>query len=115
MTVDRDPSLESLFEIAKQDLSGEAFTAQLMSRIDRLRRRLVIGWSCVGLVLVLCAWLIAAPLQDAVPVVTRILPSTLVDLDNSRLAQIFAPVNSIGGLVAFGLIGLRTAYRKIFS
>lgn len=114
MTIDHDPTLEALFGIAKQDLAEEAFTAQVMSRIDSQRRRAVVGWSCVALVLVSCAWLISIPLLDAVSLVSQFLPSSLIDIEDSRIAQVFAPINSIGGLVVLGLVSLRAAYRKIF-
>lgn len=114
MTNDHDPRLETLFAISEQDLAEEAFTANVMSHIDRMRRRTAALWGGVALVLAICAWLISIPLLNAMSLVTQILPSTLVDLDNSWLAQVFAPINSIGGLVVLGLIGLRAAYRKIF-
>lgn len=115
MTIDRDPTLQGLFDVAKQDLAEEAFVAQVMSQIDSLRRRAVIGWICVGLVSVICGWWLARMLQDAVNVLTQVLPLTLIDLDIGWPAQFLAPVNSIAGLVALGLLGLRRAYREIFS
>lgn len=115
MTIDRDPALQTLFANAKKDLPGEAFTDEVITRVDKLRRRSVIGWICVGLVLVACAWLLSAPLQDAVHLLTQILPVSLIDLGESWLARTLSPVNSIAALLALGLLGLRMAYRKIFS
>ena len=115
MTIDRDPQLQHLFDVAKKDLVGDAFAAQVMSRIDHLRRRAVIGWICVGLVLAPVAWLLAAPAQNAVQLLTQVLPVSLVDLDDRWLAQFLSPINSVATLVALGLLGLRMAYSKIFS
>jgi len=114
MTTDQDPMLRSLFEIAKQDLSGDEFSADVMAQIDKLRRRTIIGWACVILLLAPAVWLLAAPLQEAVQLLTQVLPRSLIELDDSLLAQVLSPVNSVAGLVALGLLGLRFAYKKIF-
>lgn len=115
MTTDRDPTLQSLFEVAKQDFAGDAFTDQVMLRIDTLRRRTVIVWVCVGLVAVAFTWSLAAPILHTVNLATQILPETLIELDDRTLAQILAPVNSIAGAVGLGFLGLRLAYKKVFS
>lgn len=115
MTIDRDPELESLFEIAAVDLTGEEFAADVMRRIDTLRRRTVVGWICVGLVAAAFAWILAGPLLHAVNLATEILPESLVEVDDQTLAQIFAPVNSVAGAVGLGFLGLRMAYKAIFS
>jgi hypothetical protein len=39
----------------------------------------------------------------------------LIDLNDRLLAQILLPVNNIASVLALGLIGLRIAYRRIFS
>lgn len=108
---DRDLRLETLFADAKQDLVGEAFTAQVMSRTDKMKRRAVIGRIFVAMVIGLLAIL----LEDSVQLLTLNLASSVIDLDDRLLAQILSPLNNIGALLAFGLVGLRMAYRKIFS
>jgi len=115
MTTDRDPTLETLFANANQALAGEVFAAQVMSQIDKLRRGAVIGWICVLLVLITFTWLLATSLQDAADLLTGIFPLSLIDLDNRWLARILSPVNSVAGLIALGVLSLRTAYRKIFT
>ena len=107
----RDPTLLALFTDARQDLAGEAFTAQVMSRTDKLKRRAVVGRIFIALVIGLLAIL----LEDSVQLLTLNLASSVIDLDDRLLAQILSPLNNIGSLLAFGLIGLRIAYRKIFS
>jgi hypothetical protein len=86
-----------------------------MSQIARRKRRAVIAWICVGLTLITSAWLIATPIQDAVYLLTQGLTLALIDLDNRWLAQLLLPVNNVAGVLALGLMGLRIAYRKIFS
>lgn len=115
MTIEHDPTLQSLFDIARQDHEGDAFAARVMSRIDRSRRRAFIGWSTVGVALATCAWLVATPLLDALPLVTELVPATVIELDNSWFSQVFAPINSIAGLVALGAIVLRSIYRRLVS
>ena len=115
MTTDRDPLLESLFAAARQDLAGEEFADDVMLRIDKLRRRAIIGWIFVGVVAAAIAFMLSGPIVLAVNLTTQILPESLIELHDRRLAQVFAPVNSIAGVVGLGLLGLRVAYRKIFS
>ena len=115
MTDDRDPTLQALFTNARQDLAGEEFTARVMSKADKLKHRAVIGWVCVGLALVSCAWLLAAPLQDSVHLLTQALTLSLINLDDRWLAQILSPMNNVASALALGLIGLRIAHRKVFS
>jgi hypothetical protein len=114
MTTDRDPALQSLFAIARQDLAGDAFANQLMSHIDRLRRRVLIAWVCAGLLSAAFAVFLTEPVLQAVNLATQFLPESLLELDNRVVAQFLAPLNSIAGLVALGVLGLRMAYKKIF-
>lgn len=115
MTADRDPALQELFDVAKQDLAGEAFVTQVMSQIDSLRTRVMVGWICVGLVLAPIAWLLSGPLLVATDLAMQILPESLIELDNRWLAKLLSPVNSVAGIVGLGILGLRLAYRKIFA
>ena len=114
MTVDRDPKLQELFDVATQTMPEEPFVADVMSQVDRARRKAVIVWIGVGLVLIACLWLLAAPVQDAVQLLTQALSISLVDLGDRWLARIISPANSVAGLVALGLLGLRAGYRKLF-
>lgn len=115
MTTDRDPILQSLFTIAKQDCLEDEFTDRVISRIDKLRRRALIGWVAAGLVSAGFALALTEPLLYTVNLATQVLPRSLLELDNSIAAQLVAPVNSIAGIVALCLLGLRMAYKKIFS
>ena len=115
MTIDRDPGLETLFAVAKQELSGEEFTASVMVRIDRARRRTVIGWIGGGIVAAVFAGVAAGPLIDAVNLGMQILPESLIEVDDQALSQIFAPVNSVAGAVGLGFLGIRMVYKAVFS
>ncbi|MDH3433192.1 MAG: hypothetical protein OEM60_05010 [Gammaproteobacteria bacterium] len=114
MSTDRDPVLQSLFVIARQDCTEDEFTKQVTSRIDNLRRRALIGWIAAGLVSAALAVLLTEPVLYTVNLATQILPRSLLDVDDHILARVLAPMNSIAGLVALGLLGLRLAWKKIF-
>ena len=115
MTDERNPTLQRLFRDASTDLPADAFLDQVMSQIDRARRRTLLAWCCVGIVFFAGAWLLAGPLTSVVTIAMQILPDRLVTLDDNWVSQLIAPVNSIAGVVALVFLGLRLAYRKIFT
>lgn len=115
MTSERDPMLEALFDRAKQDAIDDDFTDQVRSRIDGLRRRALVGWTAMGLALLVVLALMAGPLTSAASLVTGLLPEALVGVDDQLMAQILAPVNSIAGALGLGFLILRLAFKKIFS
>ncbi len=114
MTTDRDPQLESLFQDAEEEFPDEAFTSRVMSAVNIRRRRSIVGWVISGLVLVSCAWCLVLILQDAVFLLTQVLPETIIDMDNRWAAQLLAPVNSVSGLLGLAAVGLWVAFRKLF-
>ena len=114
MTIDRDPQIMSLFQSAEEDFPDEVFTSRVMSAVDNRRRRSIVGWVISGIVLASCAWLLVLILQDAVFLLTQILPETLVDVDNRWVAQLLAPINSVSGLIGLGALGLWVAFRRLF-
>ena len=117
MTDERDPRLESMFDAAREELAGEEFAADVMARVDRLRRRALIGWAAVAVLLLAGAWLLSGPLTGAVGLVTQLLPQSLVEFEagNELFAQLLAPINSVAAAVALGAFALRFAYKKIFG
>lgn len=115
MSDDRDPLIQNLFAIANEDLEDQAFTEAMMLRIAKQQRLTIIQWVCIGLIMVVCLWLFAAPIQDVVYLLTRGLTISLVDVDEPILGQISSPVNSVATLVALCLIVVRQTLRKIFS
>jgi hypothetical protein len=56
MKIEQDPLIRRLFDLAGQEAVGEDFIADVMARIEALRRRTIILWGCVVLVLVGVAW-----------------------------------------------------------
>ena len=115
MTDDRDPTLQALFADAQQDLRDDPFAEQVMEKVARLKRRRALGWIGVDLLLVVCVWLLAEPLQNAVYLIMPRLTTILVELENRLLAEILLPVNNVASVLVLGLMALRSAYRRIFS
>ena len=115
MSTDRDAGLQALFAQAQEEFEAQAFTDNVMARIDRLRKRTMYGWAAGGIVLVAVAAVIAGPVQDAVALTTQFLPQSLIDVENRWAEQLLSPINSIAGVVAICLLGLRAAYKKLFS
>ena len=114
MSTDRDPGLQALFDSTREELPLDAFTEQVMSQIDSARRRSIVFWSCVGLVVAVVGWFLAAPVQDAVNLLTQILPESLIDVEDEFLAQLLSPVNSVAVPIALGFLALRALYKKVF-
>ena len=59
-------------------------------------------------------WFVAAPVQDAVNLLTQILPESLVEVEDEFLAQLLSPVNSVAVPIGLGFLLLRSLYKKIF-
>ena len=114
MTAERDPLLESVFTRATQDLAPDDFADRVMLRIDRSRRRSIVGWAMVGLAAVACAWILSGSLLQAVYLGMQILPESLFEFESQPIARLFAPLNSVAGAVGLGMLGLWTGYRRIF-
>lgn len=114
--MERDPLLQRLFDIANQDLAGDAFIAGVMAQIDALRRRAIIAWSVAGLVLAVAAWLLTPTLVGAVGLLSQALPQSLIEVEDTSamVNQVFGPLNSVAAVVAVTALVIVYAYRKIF-
>ncbi|MDJ0653856.1 MAG: hypothetical protein QNJ40_06875 [Xanthomonadales bacterium] len=108
---ERDPALSGLFANATEDLDGESFTQAVMDETIRLRRRHRMGWIALGVVAVLMAFV----MQDLVVDFSQALAHPLFTIDHRLMAEMLAPVNSIGGLLSMAVLALRLAYRRIFN
>ena len=112
MTDDRDPLLQTLFADAQQDLDGEAFSARVMVQTRNMRYRIAAGFFCFVMVLATGAWFLAIP-QELALLVAQVLTSALIDLGDSWVAWVLAPVNNIGSLLVISAKALRVAWKKI--
>lgn len=114
MTDDRDPMLQALFADAREELADDGFTARLMSRVDRLARLARLRRIGIAVLVIICAWFAAAPVQMAAWAVIRGLSYPLIPLDGGWIAILIAPANTYAGLLVLFLLSLRTAYRAVF-
>jgi hypothetical protein len=116
MTMDRDPLLQQLFDLANRDLHGTAFIAGVMSQIDALRRRAIVAWIAAGLVLAVAAWLLTPTMVAAVGLLSQALPQSLVEVDTppALVGHLLSPLNSIAAVVAVTVLVVVFAYRRLF-
>lgn len=113
MNDERDPLLQSLFAQADQPLPDEHFSADVMSRIEKRGRMVVLGRFGIIAVLVLFELLLSAPLQNTVGALIDVLSTSLIKLDSEWLSVVVAPLNSIAGLIGMMLLGFQGLYRRM--
>jgi hypothetical protein len=104
-------SLQQMFASADTQLAGDTFSRQVMSRTDKLKRRRVI----IRLLMALAVALAGIPLEDYVLDTARFLGSSLLELDDTLIAELLAPVNSVGGMLSLVLLALRAGHKRLFS
>ena len=114
MTEDRDPMLQSLFADAERTTEDETFVARVIVEIDRVQRRAFAIRIGIGVLFVMCAWLLSGPLHTAVHLLNRLLFTPIFDLDSALLSDMLLPVNSVALVLVLGLFGLRLVYKRIF-
>jgi hypothetical protein len=117
---ERDPAIQNLFATAEQDLGGERFVAKVMQKAGSTNRYglagadiVRIGWVVASFVLFV--WLVQAPLQSAIRLLSAGLTRPLLDLGDTWFLIVLAPVNTAGSLFALGLLGFALAFRRIFT
>ena len=112
---DQDPKLQALFAQPLDSLAeapaNDAFTEEVMQQTDRLKRKRIILRICLALALAL----LSPPLQDFALATAQTLVLSLVDLENRLLAQLLAPLNTVGGLLSVVLLVLRAAHKRLFT
>lgn len=113
MSDERDPLLESLFAQADVEVQANDFDAKVMAKVERRRRNVLVGRVALVALLIAFEFLLSAPLQNSVGVVTDALSASLLDIGNEWLAVIVAPLNSVAGLLGVLLVGLHTFYRRV--
>ena len=107
----RDPQLQALFAQAYTEPPAHPFTEQVLSQTNKLRRRAIFMRVALAALLML----IAIPLEDLALEFTQLLIVSLVEIDNQLVAELLAPVNTVGGALSFTLLLIRAAHRKLFT
>lgn len=107
---DRDPHLATLFAEAAAAAPEATFAGVVVQRTNVARRRRIARRIAIGVLLSL----IAVPLQDLVLASALVLAVQLVEMEAGLVAQLLAPINSVGGLLSAVLLTLRASHRRIF-
>lgn len=115
MTDDRDLTLQNLFNEAEYELESEAFVGWVMIRTRSRRKRLMAGGVATALLLAVCVWLLALPVQQFVYLTAQFLTTTLINLGDSWVAWVFAPVNNIASLTVLSFKAIRVGWKKKIS
>lgn len=115
MTDDRDPMLQALFAEARQELDGEAFTAQVMARSRVTGYRKAAGWLAAALVLVVCAGFLVMPLHELAGLLAQGLTTALIDLGDGWWSLVISPINSVASVLVLGFKVARMGMTRIRS
>ena len=87
-----------------------------MAKIEKDRRRTVVGWMIGGLLLVPIAWWLTGPVISIFGLAAQLLPDTLIEVEpTSLMAQLTAPINSIGFVVGMVFLVAFRFYWKLRS
>lgn len=110
----RDPTLETLFSEANQELEGETITAQVMNRTRNRLVTLAAGGALVTLVVVLLGWYVfAMPLLEFAVLISQFLTNPLINLGEGWVALVFLPINNLASLsVLLAKVSL-TAWKRL--
>jgi hypothetical protein len=115
MMDERTPELERLFAAANRNLADEAFVADVMAKTSKWNTPRIAMAITVCVVAAPIAWLVSAPLYEALQWLMRLLAEPLVDAGSGVVPSIVLPINSIGAVVALVFLALRTLTRRLFS
>ena len=113
MNDERDPLLESLFSQAEHELVEDKFTVQVMDRVKKRRRNVLIGRVAIVALIIVLELLLSTPLQNTAGVMTQALSTSLIEVESEWLTLVFAPLNSIAGLIGMVLLGMQFLYRRM--
>ena len=115
MTDDKDPALQALFDAAPTAAPSYAFVEQVMSDIDRQRRKTVAGWVLAAVLMVPVAWWLSGPVVSTLSLAAQLMPDSLITFENDMLEKVMAPVNSVTGVAGLLFLLVWKVYRKLFS
>ena len=113
MNDERDPKLEALFTNAAAESPNDDFTDKVMTNVASHRRNVMIGRVAIVAMIVLLEVLLSAPVQSAVGAVVEVLGTPIIEMDQSMLAMMLAPANSIAGVIGGVLLLVHFLYRRL--
>jgi hypothetical protein len=112
MSNDRDPILDAMFEKSRPTYEDDGYVERVMAKVDGRRRNVMFGRLLIVALIFLLEFLPSSPLQNSVGRITEALSNDLFELNAVWLNFIFAPVNSIAGIIGIFLLGLHVLYRR---
>jgi len=112
MNNERDPELEVLFADAAAESPNGDFTDKVMTGVAIRRRNVMFGRIAIVALIVLLEVLLSAPVQSAVGAIVEVLGTPLIEMNQSILAMMLTPVNSIAGVIGGVLLLVHFLYRR---
>ncbi|MDA1076388.1 MAG: hypothetical protein O3A63_16765 [Proteobacteria bacterium] len=115
-TQDLDPFVQNLFgeafpfESGPVETDDDAFTRQVLAQTDRMKRRKLL----FRIALVLALAIVAVPMQDLVIGLTHVLVQSVFSIEDRLIAQLLAPINTVGTLLSAVLFSIRAVHKRLF-
>ena len=103
--------LQALFAQSPEPRSADSFTADVMNGTDKLKRWRLFKRICIGLLLAL----LLPPIQEYGLATTQLLLVTLIAMDGGLIAELLAPINSVGAALSLVLFSMRAFYLRLFT
>ena len=113
MNDERDPVLEALFADAEQELVDDAYTSQVMDRIGQRCRNVMAGRLAIVAFIVAFEFLLNAPVQSSIGVITEALGTDLISLEEGWISTVVEPINNVAGLLGALFLGLLSLYKRV--
>ncbi len=105
-----DPQLLELFaRVEAPPTDQEAFAEQVMRRVHRHQRWLLVARVAAALVLAV----LAIPLQDPLELMTDALLAPLFEAQGGFGREMLSPLSSIGAVLTVCLLGLQLLFRRL--
>ncbi len=115
MSEQAENNLTAMFAAAESSLpavgADDKFTADVMEKTEAIKRKLVLQRAVLALGLAL----LSIPLEDAVLTLSGFLMTSIVEMDEGLVAELLAPVNTVGGLLTVILLALRVAHKHFLK
>lgn len=112
MSIDSlDPRLVGAFARADRTIADDNFSVEVIEKAGDQRRKTIIRRLLLGALFSLAA----IPLQDFALAMVEILAVSLIELEGRLVAQLLAPINSVGALLSLVLFSLRAVYARLLE
>ena len=113
MNDELDPALQIAFANAERELVDEDFIDQVMADVTKRRRQPAYVWIAASVAGIATMWFLAAPLQNLALFILQGLNAPLAPQYDGMAMQLFAPLNSVAGVLALLLLAGQMLWRRI--